>query len=394
MKKIILFLCIFLFSFMNVKALSFDISSKNAILYNLDEDTILYEKNSEEEVPIASLTKIMTSIIAIENITNIDEEITLTYDDFKGLIEADASVAGFYVGENVTYRDLLYALLLPSGADAAQALTRLVGEGRDNFVQMMNDKAKELGLEHTNFVNETGLDADNHYSTVKDVATIFKYAINNPTLKEIFATDTYTTTDNNLSFSSTVKAYQNNYNLDMDYLIGGKTGTTDEAGLCLATIASSNNTNYLLVTTGSKIPGGHIKDAKLIYDYFIENYQNYEVISDDDIILTLKTKNAKEKEVVFLAEKDMFKYLNNGFTKNDLTYQYEGINEVNYFTKVGSKLGTVHIVLNGEIIDHIDIVLKEKLTFSLLAFLINYWYGVIIILIIIIGFMVKKKKLK
>ena len=178
MKKIILFLCIFLFSFMNVKALSFDISSKNAILYNLDEDTILYEKNSEEEVPIASLTKIMTSIIAIENITNIDEEITLTYDDFKGLIEADASVAGFYVGENVTYRDLLYALLLPSGADAAQALTRLVGEGRDNFVQMMNDKAKELGLEHTNFVNETGLDADNHYSTVKDVATIFKYAIN------------------------------------------------------------------------------------------------------------------------------------------------------------------------------------------------------------------------
>ena len=214
------------------------------------------------------------------------------------------------------------------------------------------------------------------------------------TLKEIFATDTYTTTDNNLSFSSTVKAYQNNYNLDMDYLIGGKTGTTDEAGLCLATIASSNNTNYLLVTTGSKIPGGHIKDAKLIYDYFIENYQNYEVISDDDIILTLKTKNAKEKEVVFLAEKDMFKYLNNGFTKNDLTYQYEGINEVNYFTKVGSKLGTVHIVLNGEIIDHIDIVLKEKLTFSLLAFLINYWYGVIIILIIIIGFMVKKKKLK
>ena len=394
MKKLIVFLCSFLIFLINANAISLDISSKNAILYNLDEDTILYEKNSEEEVPIASLTKIMTSIIAIENITDIDEEVTLTYDDFKGLIEADASVAGFYVGENVTYRDLLYALLLPSGADAAQALTRLVGESRENFVQMMNDKAKELGLEHTNFVNETGLDAENHYSTVKDVATIFKYAINNPTLKEIFSTDTYTTTDNNLSFFSTVKAYQNNYNLDMDYLIGGKTGTTDEAGLCLATIASSNNTNYLLVTTGSDIPGGHIKDAKLIYDYFIENYQNYEVISDDDIILTLKTKNAKEREVVFLAEKDMSKYLANGFTKNDLTYQYEGINEVNYFTKAGSKLGVVDVVLNGEIIDRIDIVLKEKLTFSLLAFLINYWYGILIILILISGFMVKKKKSK
>lgn len=289
---------------------------------------------------------------------------------------------------------MIFYCFLSTTTDAVVALAEAIAGTEENFVKMMNDKAKELGLEHTNFVNETGLDAENHYSTVKDVATIFKYAINNPTLKEIFSTDTYTTTDNNLSFFSTVKAYQNNYNLDMDYLIGGKTGTTDEAGLCLATIASSNNTNYLLVTTGSDIPGGHIKDAKLIYDYFIENYQNYEVISDDDIILTLKTKNAKEREVVFLAEKDMSKYLANGFTKNDLTYQYEGINEVNYFTKVGSKLGVVDVVLNGEIIDRIDIVLKEKLTFSLLAFLINYWYGILIILILISGFMVKKKKSK
>ncbi len=391
MKKVIFIFLIFFSFFLSTQAIELPITSKNAILYNLDENSILYEKNSEQEVPIASLTKIMTSIVAIENLPNLDEKVTLTYADFAGLIEADASVAGFYVGEEVTIRDLLYGLLLPSGADAAQALTRLVAESREEFVKKMNEKVKELGLEHTNFVNETGLHDENHYSTVKDVAEIFKYALNIPELKDIFSHETYQTSNNYHTFFSTVMAYKNSYGLDMDYLIGGKTGTTDEAGLCLATFASSNNTNYLLVTTGADSDGGHIKDAQTIYDYFISNYETYEVISENDVILTLKTLNAKEKEVPFKANKNMNKYLLKGFKKTDLVYQYDGINSINYFTKVGSKLGTVSIILNGEIIDNIDIVLSEKLSFSLLAFLLNYWYGfAIIFLIIIIIFLTKK----
>ena len=392
MKKIIIFLLAFLGFLGNVKAIDFDLNSKNAILYNLDEDTILYEKDSEKQTFIASLTKIMTAIIAVENINDLDEKVTLTYEDFAGLIEADASVAGFYVGEEVTIRDLLYGLLLPSGADAAQALTRIVAGSREEFVKKMNDKALELGLEHTHFVNETGLHDEDHYSTVKDVATMFKYALQNPTLKEIFSNPTYTTSDNSKSFFSTVMAYKNHYDLEMDYLIGGKTGTTDEAGLCLATFAVGGNTNYLLVTTGAEDDGGHIKDAKTIYDYFISHYDTYEVISENDLILSLKTVNSKEKEVVFNANKTLNKYLLKDFDKKDLIYQYEGVDKINYFTKVGTKLGTVKVILNDEVIDNIDIILNEKLTFSLMAFLINYWYGVLIILLILVFGFVKKKK--
>ncbi len=376
MKKIIIFLLAFLGFLSNVKAIDFNLNSKNAILYNLDEDTILYEKDSEKQTFIASLTKIMTAIVTVENISNLDETVTLTYDDFAGLVEADASVAGFYVGEEVTIRDLLYGLLLPSGADAAQALTRIVAGSRDEFVNLMNDKATELGLLNTHFVNETGLHDNNHY------------------LKEIFSNPTYTISDNSKSFFSTVMAYKNSYNLEMDYLIGGKTGTTDEAGLCLATFALGGNTNYLLVTTGAEGDGGHIKDAKTIYDYFISHYDTYEVISDKDLILSLKTVNSKEKEVVFYANKTLNKYLAKDFNKKDLFYQYEGVEKVNYFTKVGTKLGTVRVILNDEVIDNIDIILNEKLTFSLMAFLINYWYGVVIILLIVIFtfIMIKKKR--
>ena len=125
MKKIV-FAVILIFSVFSVKAIEFDLKSTNAILYNLDEDTILYEKNSDERVAIASLTKIMTAIVSVENIDSLDEKVTLVNKDFDTLVENNASVAGFKVNEEVTYEDLLYGLLLPSGADAAQALTRLI----------------------------------------------------------------------------------------------------------------------------------------------------------------------------------------------------------------------------------------------------------------------------
>ena len=161
----------------NVKAL--DINSKHAILINLNEDTILYEKNSEEKTKIASLTKIMTAIIVFDNVDNLDKKLTLTSEDFRGLAESHAAVAGFKVGQTVSYRDLLYGLLLPSGADAAKALARNISGSEDAFVELMNKKAKELKLDNTHFVNNTGLDEDGEYSTVKDISVMFKYALNN-----------------------------------------------------------------------------------------------------------------------------------------------------------------------------------------------------------------------
>ena len=144
MKKIFnLLLIIISFSFVNVCAQDFEISAENVILYNLNDNTILYEKNSDEKVSIASITKIMTSIVALENIDDLNDYVTITLKDFNGTV--GYSKAGFNVGDKVTYEDLLYGILLPSGAEAVNAIVNNT-LGYDEFIKAINDTAKKIGL--------------------------------------------------------------------------------------------------------------------------------------------------------------------------------------------------------------------------------------------------------
>lgn len=374
MKKSITIFLILVVTFMKsilVNAIELDISSCNAILYNLDENRVLYEKNSHEQISIASMTKIMTSIVAIENIKNLDEKVTLIWKDFEGLVEANASVAGFRYGQIVTYRDLLYGLLLPSGADAAQALTRLVAGGRNNFVKMMNDKVKNLNLKNTHFINETGLDADNHYSTVEDVAIIFQYALKNEILKKIITSSSYTTSDNSMTFYSTIYNNKIRYGLTLDYLQGGKTGTTEKAGSCLASIATWDGVHYMLVTAGAPYNDGpkNIFDAKKIYEYFINNFKNQFIFLENDKLLVLDTLYTVEDNVTFYAKTSLKKYLPNDFKKEDLKYDYDGENIVTSKMKVGTKLGRMRVKYQGEILYEQDIILEKKLSFDIIKYL-------------------------
>lgn len=183
MKKIILTI-IALFAF-TTNILGLEINSTNAVMYNMNEDTVIFEKDKDEKISIASLTKIMTTIVAIENIDNLDEKVTIKVKDFATLYEEDASLAGFVVGQEVTYRDLLYGTMLPSGAEATQALANNLTGSVPNFVELMNKKAEELKLKNTHFANTTGLDSKDNYSTAEDVATILKYALKNETFKKI-----------------------------------------------------------------------------------------------------------------------------------------------------------------------------------------------------------------
>ncbi|MEG2322261.1 MAG: serine hydrolase, partial [Bacilli bacterium] len=309
MKKIIILLSFFL-CLGSVNA--FDLKSKNAILYNLDNNTVLYELQPDQEIYIASLTKIMTSIVAIEQINDLNNKIVIKDVMLDGLIEQDASMAGFEVGDVVSYKDLLYALLLPSGADAAYSLAySLVGSEKE-FVKLMNDKAQQLGLKNTHYVNITGLDIDNHYSTVRDISILLKYALTNETFKKIYTT-TYYTTSNGLNLKSSLQYYFDKFDIEADYIIGSKTGSTDEAGYCLSSIANYNNINYLLITAGAdyeeKLPN-HIIDSKQIYEYYFGHYDNINIVNNKQIITTIKTKNSKEKEYNIIAPKTITYYLN------------------------------------------------------------------------------------
>lgn len=404
MKRFLLFFTLvisFLYGANICYAEELDIYSKSAILYNMDDDIILYEKNSEERTSIASLTKIMTCIVAIENIDNLDQKIILKSDVFTGLAEAGASVAGFRVGENVTFRDLLMGALLPSGADATRALALNISGSESEFVNLMNNKAIELGLKDTHFENTTGLESSNHYSTVKDISIILKYALKNQTFKDMYTTREYTTTSN-LTFYSTLKKISNNYSFDVSNILGSKTGYTDEAGLCMSSIANYNGVNYLLVTAGADYRGNvprQLLDAMTIYNFYSTNYSYKNIINVGDYIKTINEEYSTKEKYDITSQITISKFLNNSFDENKIKYEYNGLDKISYKNKIGDKLGSVNIIYDDNKIGTFDVFLTETINFSLFRFLLQtkliYLIGAtIIILFIIICFLNKRKDIK
>lgn len=388
--KILIFFFLFVVS-INAKELELD--SEKYILYNLNDNKVLLEKNSDDKTQIASLTKIMTVIVAIENIEDFNKKVLITKEMFKN-IEWDVAVAGFKVGESVTYNDLLYGAILPSGADAVNALAYSVTDDYEKFIKMMNNKAKELKLDNTSFANPIGLYDKNNYSSASDVAKLLIYALKNEKFKEVFSTRKYTSS-NGIKMKSTIESYNSkNGNLNLEYITGAKTGYIKKAGYCLASTATIDNVDYLLVTLNAYTTGSpHIKDAINTYNYYSENYSYQDIVKEDSIVVTLKTKYSKEKELEILANTNIKYYLQNDFDINDIEYEFSGVEYISYFTKVGTNLGKIKIKYNDEVLDEFDLLYSQTLSFSLLSFLWAYKY-IIIIIVFIIYVKVKIEKRK
>ena len=371
---------------MSVSTIDITLTSKEAIIYNLNDDNVIYEKNSNEQTKIASLTKIMTSLVVLENINNIDDTVTVEYKDLQGL--KGYAVAGFKAGDTVTYKDLLYALMLPSAADAANILARNIAGNTEEFVNMMNDKANKLGLKNTKFSNPIGMDNDN-YSTAYDLSIILKEAIKSDLFKELYNTDSYTTT-NNIKLTKTTSKIASKYNLDISNLTGSKTGFTDEAGYCLASTATYNDVNYLVVTLNSEELPNHIKDTLNLYNYFDTNYSYKEILKDKQLLKTIKVKDSKTKEYKIYSKKSITKYLSNDIDISKIEYKYSGVEKLNRKIKKGDYLGKVKIVYGSNMLDTYKVYLDKDIKYY------NYWLLLIpvgiIILIIWIKIKLKKKK--
>lgn len=330
--KRIFWVIVFILFFIPVNGYAFNISSKAATLYNLNDNEIIYDYNSNNKVSIASMTKIMTALVSLDKIDNLDSKVVMTSDMFKTLVEENASVAGFRVGEEVTYRDLLYGLMLPSGADAAQGLAISLYGSIDNFVVAMNNKAKELKLVNTHFANPTGLDNKNNYSTTYDVAQILMEALKNKEFKKIFTTRIYTSSNKRHIFRATITKYLT----DTSFIDGSKTGFTYDAGLCMASISHYNDTSYLLVTAGASYNdmSTHIKDAKTIYNYYFKNYGYRNVINKGDKLVTVNYPDGRE--VSYYNDLDVSKYLINSC---NLSSSFEGDTNLSYGVKLNSVIG-------------------------------------------------------
>ncbi|HWP96152.1 MAG TPA: D-alanyl-D-alanine carboxypeptidase [Syntrophomonadaceae bacterium] len=251
------------------------LNSPNAILIRLKDHAILMQKNSEKKIYPASLTKMMTAIVAIENLPDLKKKITLTNSTFQGLNKTDASMAGFQPGEQVRAIDLLYGVMLPSGAECCIGLADHIAGSEQGFVKMMNQKAADLGMKNTHFANATGLHNESHYTTVKDLSILLSYALQNGTFREIFTSSRHSTQPTNkhpsgITFNNTMFEELDNQNITGGEILGGKTGYTDEAGLCLASLAKAGKQEYILISAGAK--GDHhseqynITDALAVYN--------------------------------------------------------------------------------------------------------------------------------
>ncbi len=366
-----------------------NISSDKYILYNLNDNSVLIEKDSNDRTQIASLTKLMTIIVAIENINNYDDKVIITHDMIKD-ITRDISVVGFKEGETVTYNDLLYGAMLPSGADAVNALAISISGSLDKYLMLMNSKAVDLGLKNTHFSNVIGLTDSQNYSSAYDVAQILMYALKNEKFKEVFTAKSYVLT-NGKKVNATVQRFDNKY------ILGSKTGYTSKAGRCLASISTFDDVNYLMVTLNNyNKDSSFIEETVNTYKYYDENYSYKKVVDKDDIVVTLKTKYAKEKSVDIKANVEYSFYLKNDFKKEDVKFLYEGRDEVSYFTLPGKIIGKAKILYKDEVLDSFDLLYNENLSFDYISFImINKRYIIsagLVLMVIIISSILKRKR--
>ncbi len=242
MKRFILLIIVLLIP---INAWAIQTSASTAILMDMDSGRILYEKNKDEQRLVASITKIMTAVLAIEN-ASLEEEVTVGEE----ILSMYGSNIYIEVGEKIKLRDLLYGLLLRSSNDAAIVIANYIGKNEENFVKMMNDKAKELNLVSTHFVNSTGLDEKGHFSSAYDLSIIAIELMKHP---DVFK---YTTiyedylrknTNNNFWLVNTNKLLKSYKGVD-----GLKTGMTDNAGYCMAVTAKREGMRILAMVLGEK----------------------------------------------------------------------------------------------------------------------------------------------
>ncbi len=263
------------------------IYSNYAILIDAETGEVIKSLNPDVEAYPASVTKMMTVLVAIEQCEDLSDTYTMPQEIYDYLFYQDLSVAGFERNEQVQIIDLLYGIMMRSGAECCLGVANYVSGNEPLFVNLMNEKANELGLEHTHFMNCTGEHDANHYSTVRDMAIILQAGLQNETFRQIISTHNYVSNATNIhpsgvSMTSTFDQCLYTYDAGGATMIGAKTGYTSQAGQCLASFAVIDGHEYILVTFGAMLSEGqtsttvhlHANDAITVYTRYYSYLHN------------------------------------------------------------------------------------------------------------------------
>lgn len=256
----------------NTRTLDLELYSSSAVLVDVQSGTVLAEKGMDEKIYPASMTKVMTLLVAAENLPDLDATFTMTQAIIDPLYLAGASMAGYVNGETVTMRDLLYGAVVPSGAEATEALAQAVAGSEEAFVAMMNEKAAALGLANTHFMNTSGLHDENHYSTVREIALILQAALENETCTEILSAENYRASETEQHPDGLAMTNKFLYRVHHEYALNGaeitaaKTGYTAEAMNCCASAGTTPDGRSAICVTANAWTGDFcIEDHIALY---------------------------------------------------------------------------------------------------------------------------------
>ena len=337
MKKVLVILLLFLIP-LNVfcKEDTFD-TAKSSIVMDLDSGRVLYENNADEERLIASITKIMTCIIAIEQ------------GDLDSEVEAGDEILKMYgtsiyleLNEKMKLIDLLYGLMLRSGNDASVVIAKVVAGTEEKFVEMMNEKAKEIGMTNTTFSNPHGLDEETkNYSTARDMAILSRYAYKNKTYRKIIGTEEYRVKTDNKSY-----LWYNRMKLlgDYKYCTGGKNGYTPSAGKTLVTTHKKGNLKITVVTL---YDNDEYNNHERLAEYAFDNYSNYDIVDKNDFDLVIDDNK-------YYVNKS-FSYPLTDSEKDNVKVLASIDDSIN-----SGKVGNINISLNNKTLKKIPLYIKEE----------------------------------
>lgn len=333
-------------------------NAKSAIMIEASTGEILFQKNADEKLPPASMTKMMSMLLIMEEI----EKGNLKWDETITASENASSMGGSQIflepGEKMTVTELLKGIAIASGNDATVAMAERIAGTEEAFVKKMNEKAKELGLKNTNFVTSTGLDADNHYSSAHDMALIAKELVKHEKILEFTGTyEDYLRTDSSSPFwlvntNRLVRFYSG--------VDGLKTGFTNTAGYCLTSTAKRDGMRLITVVMNEPDTAKRSADTTKMLDYGFNIYMVRNIIDEDTVIDSAKvelgdvlTTDIVSKETITILNKKSDEIRN-------ITYEAK-IDKIIAPVKKGDKIGTINIIEDGKIISTVDATVKEDI---------------------------------
>lgn len=327
--------------------------AKSCILIEASTGNVLYEDNADEQLSIASVTKVMTMLLIMEQI----EAGALTLDTMISVSENAMSYGGstmfLETGEQLTVNDMLKGIAVASANDGCVAMAEHIAGSESAFVDMMNKRAGELGMKNTHFMNTNGLDEDNHYSSARDVATMSRELMKHELITNYTSIWTDSLRDGKFALANTNKLirFYNGAN-------GLKTGSTSKALCCLSAAAKRDNMQLIAVVLGAPTSAKRFSSAKALLDYGFANYSVNNLCSENEEIIKAQVHKGKQEECSAITSKSLSELVKKS-DNNEFERQVEIYEDINAPVKAGDKIGIVHFVRGNTEIGSVELVSGE-----------------------------------